>query len=777
MNNQFNGNNQEYDFQMIEQLKDTPINCSIAFNEENEKNNNNEMNETIIDNLIKKSNINFPNIKQNYNSSFIISPEEMASIIKHLDVNNFIKKNESINNDYIKPRKIKSISKEEFNKYLNKFNIKNIKSLIEEILNYKINTTFYSKKNSIGPCIGIIHLIESSFGFDKKQIKSMMEKYKNLKNYNFFRPVKGDGNCYYRGFMYKYLETIILNNDIELFKDLLLNFEDCFNDKITKKYLKVSSNNIIKPEKIKNILVAIYYSIYEKNIKKSLRILNSAFNLSKNFDIALILFFRYELYKFINENQFKFYTETFPVLIGNLLPAEYETKDGKFLYQKFYEKYLLKLFTDAEKIVIYLTPFIFPIKLNIILFKASSNEFIQEFYCKNYNKKDYIITLINKKLHYEVIYEVNEYIKFEEYLINYTNYNIESVFLSNFINKQFQTQKILTNNKVSNNQNDKKNYNTINNQNVVPQNQLYFYPVYINYDNQMKEPNNYKTFQQPLQVYYLSNQNNQYNNPISNGITNPQIQFQNNCNKTESNTSYKINPSQKINNNYPIYNNPKSDNIENNNINNKNINLINDNNNYKVIQKNIDNNNNYINRNNNFNNNKNISNKDNNIINKEDKNLYKQDNILEYDNKKDLNKENNNNNNYNNNILINNNQNFKSNNNENINESLNKKNNKLLNINQLENKDSNQNHYNLFKDPLTAHLYFINNKNIDKENTIEETNFNFNQLCNVKKNDEKNNFQNKRLTDKEIEEKIISILNSITINETILIDNITNFNE
>ena len=211
--------------------------------------------------------------------------------------------------------------------YINLF-IKNIKSLIEEILNYKINTTFYSKKNSIGPCIGIIHLIESSFGFDKKQIKSMMEKYKNLKNYNFFRPVKGDGNCYYRGFMYKYLETIILNNDIELFKDLLLNFEDCFNDKITKKYLKVSSNNIIKPEKIKNILVAIYYSIYEKNIKKSLRILNSAFNLSKNFDIALILFFRYELYKFINENQFKFYTETFPVLIGNLLPAEYETKDG-----------------------------------------------------------------------------------------------------------------------------------------------------------------------------------------------------------------------------------------------------------------------------------------------------------------------------------------------------------------------------------------------------------------------------------------------------------------
>ena len=114
MNNHFNGNYQEYDFQMIEQLKDIPINCSIDFNEENENNNNNEMNETIIDNLIKKSNINVPNVKQNYNSSFIISPEEMASIIKHLDVNNFIKKNESINNDYIKPRKIKSISEEEF---------------------------------------------------------------------------------------------------------------------------------------------------------------------------------------------------------------------------------------------------------------------------------------------------------------------------------------------------------------------------------------------------------------------------------------------------------------------------------------------------------------------------------------------------------------------------------------------------------------------------------------------------------------------------------------
>ena len=746
---------QDNDFDIIEQLKDIPINCSIVFNEENEKNNNNAMNETIIDNLIKKSIINEPNVTQNYNPSLIISPEEMASIIKNLNNNNFIKK--SINDNYIKPRKIKNISEKEFDKYLKKFNINKINSLTEKILKDQFNTTLYSKQNSIGPCIGIIHLIESSFGFDKKKLKLMIEKYKNLKNYNYFRSVKGDGNCYYRGFIYKYIETIILNNDVELFKDLILSFEDCFNDEITKKYLKIGFNNVIIPNEIKNILVTIYYSLYKKNIQKSLRILNLAFNKRKNFDNGLILFFRYELYKYINENKFKLYNETFPVLIGNLLPAEFETNNGKFLYEKFYEKYLLKLFTFAEKIVIYLTPFIFPIKLNIILYNASTNDFIQEFYCKSYNKNNYIITLINKTMHYEVIYEINEYLKFEQYLINYTNYNIESVILSNYINKQFETQKNIINNnfnKDSNKGNDKKNYNTLNTQkkNIVLNNKVNPYPVYIESDNQLKRENNNGTFEKPLQVYNISNTNNQNNGPISEKITNSQNQFQNNYYKTEYNSSQYKN----FKNNYPIYDNTENNIKVNNNINDKNVNIINNNN--KFIQNDIHiNNNNNINKNNNIINNGNINlNKNNNIINNEDKTPYNEENIFEHNNIKEPNKKKNNNNN---NLINNNNIDYKLNNNKNSIEELNKKN---KDINKLEDNDLNENSYNPFKDPLTAHLYFISNKNTNEENQIE--NFNINQSYKMKKKDDKNKFQNKRLTDNEIEEEIISLINSI--NET-----------
>ncbi len=71
----------------------------------------------------------------------------MASITKSL--NNFIKKNESINNYYIKPRKIKTISEEEFNKHLKQFIFKYIKSLPPQILDYKFTILYYiiQKKN------------------------------------------------------------------------------------------------------------------------------------------------------------------------------------------------------------------------------------------------------------------------------------------------------------------------------------------------------------------------------------------------------------------------------------------------------------------------------------------------------------------------------------------------------------------------------------------------------------------------------------------------------
>ena len=111
------------------------------------------------------------------------------------------------------------------------------------------------------------------------------------------------------------------------------------------------------------------------------------------------------MYNYIKENEDKLYLQNFPIKIGNLLPSKYETEKGEFHINSFYQNYLLKMFMDAEKIIIYLTPFVIGINLDIILFNDES-EIIKKI---NYEEKpkhsfDDKIFLMNRKNHYELVY-------------------------------------------------------------------------------------------------------------------------------------------------------------------------------------------------------------------------------------------------------------------------------------------------------------------------------------------------------------------------------------
>jgi len=90
------------------------------------------------------------------------------------------------------------------------------------------------------------------------------------------------------------------------------------------------------------------------------------------YDFGLILYFRYIMNNYIKENEDKLYLQNFPIKIGNSLPSKYETEKGEFLFDSFYQNYFLKMFNDAEKIIIYLTPFVIGINLDIILFYDES---------------------------------------------------------------------------------------------------------------------------------------------------------------------------------------------------------------------------------------------------------------------------------------------------------------------------------------------------------------------------------------------------------------------
>ena len=172
---------------------------------------NKEMKDTVFDNIVKKSTMNKNKINKNnhlYNQnnnpnlqqSFCISAEEMGEILKSLKENNFISKdkfdNLSNQNDYLKSRELRRNVDNTFNTYLNECDWDYINKLTNYILNQiGIRLNKYDYNYSINPCIGLFYLIEASFGFDRKKINQMNEKYNLLNNrYIFYRKIKGDGN-------------------------------------------------------------------------------------------------------------------------------------------------------------------------------------------------------------------------------------------------------------------------------------------------------------------------------------------------------------------------------------------------------------------------------------------------------------------------------------------------------------------------------------------------------------------------------------------------------
>ena len=414
-----------------------PPNNNLNRTTEVKLNNKCEMKNTVLDNFINQSiingningnTINRKSVINDFRSSLIISNDEMNELINKLQENGIIKQNNNISNEnsYLQSSKINI---ENFDSYIKKFTYYDAVKFSNIILELDYNITESYTNMAVHPLINISIMIEESFNNDENEKNKMEEKYKLLKDYIYYRKIKGDGNCFYRAIIFKYLEIIILNKEIDLLKYIILDVNKCFKNEQIKQKLNIGTLDVINPILVQKILISIYFLLNDNDVKNAYKLFYKSINMSRNFDMGLILYFRYTIFQYIEQNQNKLYKENFPIQIGNLLPEQYETDDGTFLFNQFYDNYLLKLFNDAEKIVIYLTPFIFPIKLNIILFEESSTNFFQE-YCSPENiDSNNIITVIYKKEHFELIYSNNENENFKEYLFEYINNDKNSKFL------------------------------------------------------------------------------------------------------------------------------------------------------------------------------------------------------------------------------------------------------------------------------------------------------------------------------------------------------------
>ena len=408
---------------------------------------------------------------------FITTKDASGLFIKLLN------KNKESNEEYLKLRNI--ILNENELKYFFKdnFNKEELQKIYTKILNLKYSLNKIIPSNNVNPIISLRQLFEEITLTNLNNISlNYNEKYNKLLPIIYrCRKIKGDGNCYYRAVMFRYMEQIILSKNLILLKKLILEMNQAFKSKEIQDRLYIKMDVTFKPKLHLNIMYLILNLLEGDRIKESYELFITSVLSCATFDYGLILYFRYILYIYIKNNEEKLYTKSFPVKIGNFLPAKYENEKGEFEFNKFFMNYLLKMFTEAEKIIIYLTPFVLGINLDVIIFEDNEDEIVKRFSYEEENgenkMKDNAITLLNRNAHYELVYTLNEYDKYSVYYKNCEIFDADNdnkiigslneshffLLQSNINNykKEFNTMVYQPNNNNNNINNKKSNVTTI----------------------------------------------------------------------------------------------------------------------------------------------------------------------------------------------------------------------------------------------------------------------------------------------------------------------------
>ena len=387
--------------------------------------------ETILENNLKKT---IKDLNFSFQNTFSI----IDNIPKEQIMNSRITISD-VKPEYIYVRKFNIPDEEYFEKnILSQYEDELYEKLTNHILKLKIFLNQEIDNHSIGPLTDIEYLIEKYFNFIIDFKNEIIQKKNLLKDIQYYRKIKGDGNCFYRCIIFKIFEYIILNNKIDIFKGFIYEINECYKDKFSDEHIKIDSTNKIKGSLLIQILNVIYLKLKNNNIQDAYKIFILSINSCRTFDLGLIWYYRYTLGKYIIQNMNKFFSSNFDVLIGNLLPEEYEI-NGRFMFEDFFNKYLYKLYSDAEKIVIYLTPYIFGININIYMFLGTKQTFTYEG-DSNFNL-NFEINILNKEAHYEMLYSKNYYQKYKIYLETYLNLK---PFISIF-NEEEKTEMIISN--------------------------------------------------------------------------------------------------------------------------------------------------------------------------------------------------------------------------------------------------------------------------------------------------------------------------------------------
>ena len=392
---------------------------SEKINNINEKNINNPK-ERIIEKISEKSilpiikNQNENNLINNSSNNFIIS------LIDELQKN--LKKELSIKeNDYISPRKMENIELEKFKKTTEEFDKNCMIQLKKEIDNYDL------LGNNLLLISTLENLLKKNYNPNYKYIGSVIDNLNIYEKIIFkWRATKVDNDSYYRCIMFYYIENIIFENNIQ---NLINLFHDIYTYSKEDYFIELITKNNINFNNVYLTLFLIYYGLHlrdhNESVVKPYTILIKSVNHLKDFDLGIILYLKYLLYKYIQNNEEKYYSKDISIKIHDLLPKNY-IKDGKFLFKEFYKNELIPFNKEPQKIVIYMLPlalgktikiysFDFENDLNTLkelLFKSNINN-------NNESPNNYPICLFFVNSHYDILYSKNYYEEYKDFLCKY----------------------------------------------------------------------------------------------------------------------------------------------------------------------------------------------------------------------------------------------------------------------------------------------------------------------------------------------------------------------
>lgn len=258
----------------------------------------------------------------------------------------------------------------------------------------------------------LFNTIEQIMEFsDNSEIKS------NIYPKVFWKKIKGDGNCFYRAVLFSFLENLIFKSDINFLKNFICDFKFLLKD---SHLVSIANENKIDLNITFKCLIMLYFSLTSKShdpIEKTYTVLIKMLNNYRDFDLGIIAYYRVLLYHFIEKNKTKTLSEDFPILISHLLPPEFQENLD---FDSFYEKYLFKFYQEAERIAIYLTPFILGYNIELISIEEITDIFhsYKKIIVKAFglNDEKNIICLLYKRTHYDLIYHEDYFKTYKKYL-------------------------------------------------------------------------------------------------------------------------------------------------------------------------------------------------------------------------------------------------------------------------------------------------------------------------------------------------------------------------